>query len=406
MSFSPPQSSTRIATGSPPIASTMRAVGLRLGVLVRHRLTVHEQELGSQQTDPERARLGDQRQFERQFQIGLQLDRLAVQRLGRQAAQLGEALPLAGEGGDRPPRRGQGLRRRDSAPRCRQSRPPPTMSPGRMACARPAAPSTAGTPSARSMTEVWPSAPPSSVATPASRDGSSSAASDGRSDFADQHGALRAGRRSCGTASASDCAPAGGRSRAPPRRAASGWHGPPPACPVRPAPGSPRRSPPTLRPRRLGRDQRLLDPPPHGLDHARWSPACGYRLRSAVSSSTWVSCGSTASRLRSLPSCLRDWATAASNRAPSAPQSAAWILCRVISGVGSEARNTGPIATPAETGMPPKRRSGRVWSGRARREPLVLRQRRASLVHRSRTRPARRGLRAPPWRPSPRRAAR
>ena len=36
--------------------------------------------------------------------------------------------------------------------------------------------------SARSMTAVWPSAPPSSVATPASRDGSSSAASDGRSD--------------------------------------------------------------------------------------------------------------------------------------------------------------------------------------------------------------------------------
>ena len=32
------------------------------------------------------------------------------------------------------------------------------------------------------MTAVWPSAPPSSVATPASRDGSSSAASDGRSD--------------------------------------------------------------------------------------------------------------------------------------------------------------------------------------------------------------------------------
>ena len=57
-----------------------------------------------------------------------------------------------------------------------------TMSPGWIAWARPAAPSTAGTPSARSMTAVWPSAPPSSVATPASRDGSSSAASDGRSD--------------------------------------------------------------------------------------------------------------------------------------------------------------------------------------------------------------------------------
>ena len=55
-----------------------------------------------------------------------------------------------------------------------------TTSPGLMAFAMPAAPSTAGTPRARSMTAVCPSVPPSSVATPANREGSSSAASAGR----------------------------------------------------------------------------------------------------------------------------------------------------------------------------------------------------------------------------------
>jgi hypothetical protein len=35
-------------------------------------------------------------------------------------------------------------------------------------------------------------------------------------------------------------------------------------------------------------------------------------------------------------------------------------LCRVIFGVGSEARKTGPIATPAETGMPLNRVSRRA----------------------------------------------
>ena len=60
-----------------------------------------------------------------------------------------------------------------------------------MACATPAAPSTAGTPSARSITAVCPSAPPSSVATPASRDGSSKRRIGRAQRLADQDGALR-----------------------------------------------------------------------------------------------------------------------------------------------------------------------------------------------------------------------
>ncbi len=55
-----------------------------------------------------------------------------------------------------------------------------TVSPGRAFWLSPATPSTAGMPSARSMMAAWPSAPPSSVATPASRAGSSRAASAGR----------------------------------------------------------------------------------------------------------------------------------------------------------------------------------------------------------------------------------
>ena len=43
----------------------------------------------------------------------------------------------------------------------------------------------------------------------------------------------------------------------------------------------------------------------------------------------------------------------------------AWIFCRVTSASGSVVPNTGPIATPAETGMPWNLRSVRV-SGAAR----------------------------------------
>ncbi len=57
-----------------------RAIGFGLGVLVRNGLAVHEQELGAQQADADGARLRDQRQLDRQFQVGLQFDRLAVQR--------------------------------------------------------------------------------------------------------------------------------------------------------------------------------------------------------------------------------------------------------------------------------------------------------------------------------------
>ena len=46
------------------------------------------------------------------LEVGLQLDRLAVARDRRQAAQAAELLPLAGEGGDgRGPRRRRGGRR-------------------------------------------------------------------------------------------------------------------------------------------------------------------------------------------------------------------------------------------------------------------------------------------------------
>ncbi len=83
------------------------AIGFRLGVLVRHRFAVHEQELGAQQADAVRARLGDQRQLDRQFQVGLEFHRFAVGGFRRQPAQLGIALALPREGGDRPPRRRQ-----------------------------------------------------------------------------------------------------------------------------------------------------------------------------------------------------------------------------------------------------------------------------------------------------------
>ncbi len=50
---------------------------------------------------PVAPRLRDQRQLGQQFQIGLQLDRLAVRGHRRQAAEPRQALPLAREGGDR-----------------------------------------------------------------------------------------------------------------------------------------------------------------------------------------------------------------------------------------------------------------------------------------------------------------
>ncbi len=83
------------------------AVGLELRRLVGHGFAVHEQEFGAEQADPHRAGLGDQRQLDRDFQIGLQLHRLAVQRFGRQAAQPAEALAFPREGRDGAPRRGQ-----------------------------------------------------------------------------------------------------------------------------------------------------------------------------------------------------------------------------------------------------------------------------------------------------------
>ena len=94
-----------MVTGSPRHRLDDGAIGLGLRLLVGQGLAVHEQELGAQQADAGGAGLGDQRQFGGEFQVGLQLHRLAVGGLGRQAAQLGELLLLAREGRHGAPRR-------------------------------------------------------------------------------------------------------------------------------------------------------------------------------------------------------------------------------------------------------------------------------------------------------------
>ena len=186
-----------------------------------------------------RAGLRDQRQFDRQFQIGLQLHRLAVQRLRRQAAQPGEALPLAGERGHRAARRRRALAAEGFSTTVPAEPSTTAMSPGWIACARPAAPSTAGTPSARSITAVWPvrAAFLGRHAGEARRIEQCGVRRPQR--LADQHRAFRqageAAERRAGQVAHQPPA----RSRAPPRRGAPGRRGPPPACRARPAPGSP-----------------------------------------------------------------------------------------------------------------------------------------------------------------------
>ena len=117
------------------------------------------------------ARLGDQRQFDRQFQIGLEFHRFTISGFRRQPAQLGIALAFPSERGDRSPRRGQGdcpgVQYHDAGGAIDHSE---VARLDRMRQSDGA--QHGGTPSARSMTEVWSSAPPSSVATPASREGS------------------------------------------------------------------------------------------------------------------------------------------------------------------------------------------------------------------------------------------
>ena len=207
------------------------------------------------------AGLGDQRQFGGDLEVGLQLHLLAVRGDGGQAAQLGRALRVPGR--RRPTRRAAlrpGPRARGGARWCRRRRRAPPGRRGRRVSVRPGTPSTAGMPSARSMMAVWPSAPPSSVATPAMRDGSSSAASAGVSSSATrmapsgrplkaaEGGAvrLRIRRRPISrTSSARRCSPALSSSR--------GWR------------GSARRSP---RPRR---------PRPSRRPGARSRCACGRR---------------------------------------------------------------------------------------------------------------------------------
>ena len=236
MSFSPPQSSTRMVTGSPFIASTMHAVGLGLRRLVGHRLAVHEQELGAQQADADARRTG-RSAAARSAVPGWPATPPPRRPAFRRAA--GAAWRSAGARGRRRRRRG-GRRPGVSGEGFSTTVPaaPSTtaMSPGRMACATPAAPSTAGTPKRaqhhRGMAvgaaflgrdarqprriEQAPRRPGAATRRPAPR--------------------RRAGRQSCGTARGSGCAPGGGRSRGSPRRGAAGWRGPRPTCRAPPGP--------------------------------------------------------------------------------------------------------------------------------------------------------------------------
>ncbi len=163
-------------------------VGLRR--LAGQHVAVHEQELAAQQPHAVRTGLRDQRQLGRDFQVGLQLHLDAAQRHGGQAAQPAQRCwrrakaitPGAPGSRWRAPGPGSPGRRCRRSPRSRR----PAYAP-----AAPIAPSTAGMPSARSMMAVWPSAPPSSVATPATRAGSISAASAGVSHSATRIGARR-----------------------------------------------------------------------------------------------------------------------------------------------------------------------------------------------------------------------
>ena len=222
-------------------------------------------------------------------------------------------------------------------------------------------PSTAGRPRRRSRMAVCPSAPPSSVATPAMRDGSSSAASAGRSVLATRtapcgtaaklrNGArvrLRISRRPISrtsSAAAAACAPCDRRRRAPAARNAMAARSP--------------RLPPD---RRLGGDQSLGDARFGRRAAAATGPASAGRRRAAARSRAWLSSGSTARRARSLVSCLRDCGTAASSRARSLRRRRPpGCVARRPSAAGSAAPNTGPIAMPGDRDADSLRSRGAV----------------------------------------------
>ena len=74
-----------------------RPVALRLFVLVRHGVPIHEQELAPQQPDAHGPGLRDHGQLDRQLEVRLQVHRFTVQRHGRKAAQAAEALAVPRE---------------------------------------------------------------------------------------------------------------------------------------------------------------------------------------------------------------------------------------------------------------------------------------------------------------------
>ena len=229
--------------------------------------------------------------------------------------------------------------------------------PARIWAVSPIAPKTAGIPKARSMIAVCPSAPPSSVATPATRAGSIRAASAGVSH------------------SATNTEPGGKPAKDRERRAGQVahqtardlFHSRPPGA-ARPArrPHSPQA--------RWRRSQQPRPSPPARPTATRPRCAAARPAAAATGPSIWtyasssgaisacVSSGNTCNRARSFPSCLRDATTAASNRTRSASMSAAAIRCRVMTVGASTVPNTGPIAIPGATGRPVSRRSNRQAS--------------------------------------------
>ena len=279
------------------------------------------------------------------------------------------------------------------------------MSPGRIAWARPAAPSTAGTPSARSMTAVWPSAPPSSVATPASRDGIEQRRVRRPQRFADQHRAF------------------GQAGEAAVRRPGQVAHQPP--ADLAHLLGASRQAGAVLRRhaglglrqdrrgdrlglrhhRALGRQQRLLDPPPHARGSGATSPACGYRLRSAapVRPGFPPAARPAGAQLGELLARLGDGGIQAGalGGAVGGLDLVPGDLRRRLRGAEHRPdRDAGGDRDAGEARFRPRR--GRAARGSGACAAAAA----ASPVHRSRTRPARRARRAPPWRPTPRRAAR
>ena len=192
---------------------------------------------------PGGAGLGDQRQLDRQLQVGLQLDRLAVRRLRRQPAQPGIASAARGRR-----RRRRGARRPASAGAGFSVTVPAvpsttTMSPGRDRMRQPGG--------AEHRRHAERAQHHRGVAVGAAFLGGDAGQPRrieqrrvGRAQRLRRPGSRPpAGRRSCGTGRGSGCAPAGGRFPAPPRRGAAGRRGPRPTCRARPGPGWRRRSP-------------------------------------------------------------------------------------------------------------------------------------------------------------------